>query len=91
MIRVGTGAEKRRVTVADTNAWHKGMLEEFLLFSPLFVIMSADERAWLEKEISAARGRNQPVVVLTHHAPLRHGTSAPKFVYVIFFFFFFFF
>jgi len=39
----------------------------------------ARDAAWLEAEVRAAARRGEPVVVLTHHAPLFDGTSHPRY------------
>jgi hypothetical protein len=38
-----------------------------------------EEVAWLEEQITKAETNNENVVILTHHAPLLNGTSAPEF------------
>jgi len=38
-----------------------------------------EEKQWLQEQIAEARKNGEKVLVLTHHAPSRRGTSAPEF------------
>jgi predicted phosphohydrolase len=38
-----------------------------------------DEVAWLKREIQTARQKNEKVLIVTHHAPLKKGTSDPRY------------
>lgn len=42
-------------------------------------VWHAAEREWLEAHIVAARAASEPLVVVTHHAPLLRGTSEPQY------------
>lgn len=44
------------------------------------VTLFMEEATWLQKEIQAAKSKNEPVIVITHHAPLTKGTSHPQYL-----------
>lgn len=61
-IEIVEGTATRKLTTADTLAWHKEQL------------------AFIKSEIEKSKKKNQPVVVMTHHAPLkRFGVTNPGF------------
>ena len=60
-ITVPTATGFRKVTVTDTNEWHRQDVE------------------FIRQHIEDAKTAGEKVVVLTHHAPLGTGVSAPQY------------